>query len=229
LERSAAAARLVVDLPSREACGRLVVHCRVEGPALVLGSAQSESLADREECTRLGLSVVRRRSGGGAILVAPGAQLWVDAYLPTGDPLLARDLSQSFAWFGHAWADAISALSKGAADTPSVVAPGRAGPRDRLSRLLCFAATGPGEVTLGGRKVVGISQRRDRKGAWFHSMALLRPAPTELVDCLLLRPEEKEAALSCLLSASATLGEVLSPPPGEEELLAHLLAALPGH
>jgi lipoate-protein ligase A len=41
------------------------------------------------------------------------------------------------------------------------------------SRSVCFAGLGPGEVTVGGRKVVGISQRRRRDGALFQCAALL--------------------------------------------------------
>jgi lipoate-protein ligase A len=41
----------------------------------------------------------------------------------------------------------------------------------RFSRLVCFAGLGPGEVTLDGKKVVGLSQRRDRAGAWFFALA----------------------------------------------------------
>src|SRR5256885_1057272 len=41
----------------------------VERPALVLGSRQPEVAVD-------GVEVIRRRSGGGAIYVAPGGTLW---------------------------------------------------------------------------------------------------------------------------------------------------------
>ena len=36
-----------------------------------------------------------------------------------------------------------------------------------LGPVVCFAGTGPGEVLVAGRKVVGISQRRTRAGARF--------------------------------------------------------------
>jgi hypothetical protein len=39
--------------------------------------------------------------------------------------------------------------------------------RSEWSSRVCFAGTGAGEVLAGGRKVIGISQRRSRNGARF--------------------------------------------------------------
>jgi lipoate-protein ligase A len=52
------------------------------------------------------------------------------------------------------------------------------------SATVCFAGLGPGEVTVGGAKVVGISQRRSRAGALFQCGALLTWDPRPLVDVL---------------------------------------------
>jgi hypothetical protein len=51
-----------------------------------------------------------------------------------------------------------------------------------LSRLVCFAALGPGEVSQGSTKLVGISQRRTRQGAKFQCIAYLRWDPTTILD-----------------------------------------------
>jgi len=51
-------------------------------PALVLGSTQAEALVDLGEAARLGVDVVRRRSGGGVVMVGPGDPLWVDVVVP---------------------------------------------------------------------------------------------------------------------------------------------------
>jgi lipoate-protein ligase A len=45
-------------------------------------------------------------------------------------------------------------------------------------------------VTLGGRKVVGISQRRNVDGAWLYSMALLRFDAARLASVLGLGPAD---------------------------------------
>jgi lipoate-protein ligase A len=43
--------------------------------------------------------------------------------------------------------------------------------RTEWSDLVCFAGLGPGEVTVDGLKVVGISQRRTRDAARFQCVA----------------------------------------------------------
>ncbi len=49
---------------------------------------------------------------------------------------------------------------------------------------MCFAGVGPGEVLLGRRKLVGISQRRTRGGARFQCMVHVRWTPDVLVSLL---------------------------------------------
>jgi lipoate-protein ligase A len=142
-----------------------------DGPALVLGSTQPD-VASR------GIPVVRRRSGGGAVLVRPGELLWVDVLLPAGDPLWDDDVGRSFRWLGEVWVDALATLDVESEwhDGPMI--------RTQWCRQVCFAGIGPGEVTVAGRKVVGLAQRRTRAGALFQCAALLRWDPTEIVDLL---------------------------------------------
>ena len=54
----------------------------------------------------------------------------------------------------------------------------------RWGGLVCFAGRGPGEILVDGRKVVGISQRRDRSGVRFQRTALLA-WPTDVLVALL--------------------------------------------
>ena len=130
---------------------RTVWIFRVERPALVLGSRQPP--VDVE-----GFEVVRRHSGGGAVVVEPTGTLWVDVVVPRGDPLWDDDVGRATYWLGDAWATALGAGAEV-----------HRGPmrRTSLSDVVCFAGLGPGEVTLGGRKAVGISQRRTRAAARF--------------------------------------------------------------
>jgi lipoate-protein ligase A len=123
----------------------------VDQPALVLGSTQPMIDLD-------GIEVVRRRSGGGAVYLEPGGTLWVDVVVPRGDELWDDDVGRATYWLGEAWAAAVgggAVVHRG----PMV--------RTEWSDLVCFAGLGPGEVTVDGRKVVGISQRRSRAAARF--------------------------------------------------------------
>ncbi|MHB8465766.1 MAG: hypothetical protein ACYDH6_11255 [Acidimicrobiales bacterium] len=151
---------------------RLLRWCVPDRTALVIGSAQPVP----PNCAAV---VVRRRSGGAGVLVAPGRLLWADVVLPAGDPLWERDVGVAPLWLGRAWAAALRGL--GVPD-PEV----HTGPMVRTpwSATVCFAGRGPGEVMTGGRKIVGICQRRTREATLFQCAALLRwePQVAELAD-----------------------------------------------
>ncbi len=148
---------------------REVWFLEATGPALVLGSAQPAATVRHDIA---GVEVVHRRSGGGAVLVAPGAVLWIDVILPAADPLWDDDVGRATHWLGGVWAAALAACGVAGA----VVHRG-AMVRTDWSPLVCFAGLGPGEVTVGGRKVVGISQRRTRAAARFQCVVLDRWEP----------------------------------------------------
>jgi lipoate---protein ligase len=171
----------------------------VDRPALVLGSAQREGVADTSAAAAAGVDVVRRNSGGGAVLLLPGRSLWIDVLLPRTDPRWTDDVGRSMHWLGEVWA----ALAEHGV-TGDVH-------RDRLDRgdwgrLVCFSAVGPGEVTVGGRKVVGISQRRTRAGARFQCLVLDRWEPAPLLDLLLLSPAERQRGAAELHDVAAGPG-----------------------
>ena len=152
---------------------RVVVH-RVEAPAVVLGSSQDVSVVDRTAAAAAGVEVARRRSGGGAVLLVPGAQVWVDVVVPAGDPLWDDDVCRASWWLGEAWARAL-----GGGEVH------RAGGSDRdAGRVACFASVGPGEVVQDGAKVLGISQRRTRSGARFQCVAYRDAVGARLVGLL---------------------------------------------
>jgi lipoate-protein ligase A len=155
VERLVGSAADLHGLGVPDPAARLVRVLDVTAPALVLGSTQAMVVTDE-------LQVVRRRSGGGAVLVEPGGVVWADVVIPRDDALWDDDVARAFWWLGDAWAAALGQLGIEGAEV-------HRGPliRSPLSDLVCFAGLGPGEVTVGGRKVVGIAQRRTRAGALF--------------------------------------------------------------
>lgn len=158
---------------------RRVWVLEVTRPAIVLGSTQPDDVVDRHAAAAAGVDVVRRRSGGGAVWVAPDDPIWVDVLIPRDDPLWTDDVGHAFLPVGRAWADALT--SAGLADC--TVHDGPLAPTE-WSSLVCFSGTGPGEVLRGGRKVVGISQRRTRAGARFQCAVLRRWDPSSLRSVL---------------------------------------------
>lgn len=186
---------------------RRINLCRVSAPAVVLGSTQPESSLDGPTIRSFGLEVARRRSGGGAVVVRPGSVLWVTVDLPAGDPLWQEDLGRSFLWLGEAWATALAAAG---AENPEVH---RGDPvRTEWSSTLCFAGLGAGEVTVAGRKAVGLAQRRVRQGAMFHCAALIEWEPAESAALAAGAPDWLVEALTqfagpCGVSGAVLLGE----------------------
>ena len=202
------------DLP--EPAERSVWVCEPTSAALVLGSAQRDEVVDTAACERAGVAVVRRRSGGGAVLVVPGDLLWVDVVIPAGDPLWEADVGRAFLWLGEAWAAALAELG-----VPGSVHRGglEATP---WSSLVCFGGVGPGEVlSTAGAKLVGLSQRRTRDAARFQCAALGRWDPGALLALLALAPADRGRAEADLAGAAAGVGTDL------EALLEALLAHLP--
>lgn len=150
----------------------------VSAPTIVLGSSQSFTVIDEAAVANRGIDVVRRRSGGGAVWLDDDL-LWVDVFVPAGDPLWDADIGRSTWWLGQAWADALAAAGVDCADVHR-----GAMRRNEWSSLVCFAGLGPGEVTLEGRKVVGISQRRNRDGALLQCGVVRRWQPERFLRCL---------------------------------------------
>jgi lipoate-protein ligase A len=199
---------------------RTVVVLEVSRPALVLGSTQSDAVVDHRATSAAGVDVVRRRSGGGAVLLVPGEHVWVDVVLPADDRRWVHDVESSSWWLGEAWAAALAAV----VPAGSPVEVHRGGVSDReLGRRVCFAATGPGEVSVGGRKLVGVSQRRTRELARFQCVVHRRFDPMGTTALLVDHPHDA-AIDAALLDGVVDLGS-LGVEPGwsvVEDLLTHL-------
>ncbi len=162
----------------------------VDGPAIVLGSAQRSVLVhDRAEA-----EVVHRRGGGGAVWVGPTDGVWFDITIPRDDKRWVADVGVAFGWLGDAlelwlrpWlieVQAVATVHRGGL---------RAGP---YSDLICFAGAGPGELFVDDRKLVGISQRRTREAARFMCWMPTVWSATQLVEALLDRTQIAEAMLA---------------------------------
>jgi lipoate-protein ligase A len=183
----------------------------VSAPALVLGSSQRDDLVDFAETGRRGVDVVRRRSGGGAVYLEPGAMIWLDVLVPRSDPLWDDDIVVAARWLGAVWRDALVACQ-----VPGLIKVHQSGlEASPWSSLVCFAGLGPGEVTVDGVKAVGISQRRTRAQARF--------------QCCLYRHWQPDLLLGLLQAPKPTASELrdvaVAVPVGRDPLRAALTDA----
>lgn len=165
----AASLHALADPPGPTRTARVL---EVDGPCLVLGSSQPPELIDPERAAAAGVAVARRRSGGGAVYLDADRQVWVDLLVPRGDRLWDDDVVRAANWAGELW----SAVAASFTDEPVAVHRGRS-IGGRWGRLICFAGLGPAEVSAGGRKIVGISQRRSRD--WIRIQTMARIASGE--------------------------------------------------
>jgi lipoate-protein ligase A len=159
--------------------------CNVSRAALIVGSSQSVELIDSECAVQHEIDVVRRRSGGGLVFVHPTDSIWLDITIPKDDPLWTDDVSSSMLWLGDVFVHALSPWVNATVFRSAFVA-------GDYGRDVCFASHSPGEVFVGDRKLVGISQRRTRDGARF--------------QCVLYRHWNSDSWLSCIASPHAADG-----------------------
>ena len=166
---------------------RTVRVLETQSTALVIGSSQRSSDIDWHSACSLDVSIVRRSSGGGAVLLVPDQHVWIDVWLPFGDELWRDDVVAAADWLGDAFALALTDAQLSSVWVYRGPVSGGA-----LSEVVCFLGRGPGEVFSGDKKVVGVSQRRTRDWIRFQTV-LHRRFPAELTAALLAVPVDSEA------------------------------------
>ena len=153
--------------------------------------------------------------------MVPGLQVWLDVFVPNEDALAQSDVGKSFHWLGDVFAAALANVLGTSAEHAALEVHRGPAQLTSWSKALCYAGLGAGEVTVEGRKVVGMSQRRERSGAWIHSMALLSHRAGDLADLLAGSEERRSAARLGLEHAGLRDAEHLVDPL-TEEILDHL-------
>jgi lipoate-protein ligase A len=159
---------------------------RPERATLVLGSAQSIDLLDEE---RIGEVALRRRRGGGGLVLLRPDDLWIDWWIPAGDPRWRSDVHASSRMAGQWWAEVLRPIVHGVVTVHDGPLEG-----DLAYRLVCFAGRGPGEVFVDDRKAVGVTQWRVREGLFLSTvmhahdsvdvLRYLKDAPDGLAEAL---------------------------------------------
>jgi lipoate-protein ligase A len=175
-----------------------VLVARVERETLVLGGNQLADVVDLSRDPTLKLR--RRRGGGGLVLLRP-EDLWIDWWIPQRDVRWSYDIRVSSLQVGTWWAEALRAHTAGDVRVHAGALEGEAD-----YRVVCFAGRGPGEVFVNERKTVGLTQWRVREGV-FVSTVLHAGPTTDVLKYLREVPDGLDQALDHQTLASLTLGD----------------------
>jgi len=171
-----------------------VVH--VTRPTLVLGSSQSRDVINRDS---LGSTPLRRRKGGGGLVLLRPDDLWVDWWIPQNDQRWSHDVHVSSMTAGRWWEKALASFTS---EQISVYGGPLEGEID--FRVVCFAGRGPGEVFVNDRKAVGLTQWRVREGV-FLSTVLHAQATSDVLPFLAQVPPGLSDALNHQMLSSLSL------------------------
>ena len=183
-------------------------------PTVSLGYGQLlDGTVDRRACHRLGVGLVRRPTGGSAILhETPAAELTYAVVARRDDFPGGDDVLETYRVLGEGLRAGLRRLGVDAELVPLARAR-RAG----SAPAFCFARAGAYELAVGGRKLVGSAQRR-QGGAFLQHGSLLLDADPERLGAV-FPGLDRGAGL-------ATLGDALGRVPAFDEAVAALTAGL---
>jgi lipoate-protein ligase A len=121
-------------------------------PAVTLGAFQNADEVDLAFCDAEGIQVVRRPTGGRAILHVV-EELTYSFSAPTTDGPFSGTLLESYDKLSQAFSLSFTSLGLNVRTVSRK-------PRGRSGSPLCFESPSYGEMTVDGRKVIGSAQRR---------------------------------------------------------------------
>ncbi|HNS50109.1 MAG TPA: lipoate--protein ligase family protein [Anaerolineae bacterium] len=183
-------------------------------PCLSLGRNQPLSDIDLEACRAAGADVVRRPTGGRAILHTD--ELTYSVALPASDPRAAADVMEGYRRLSEGLLAGLRRLGVDAGPA------GQGCRRQGETGPACFEVPSTHEITAGGRKVAGSAQWRGRGGVLQHGSLPVRGDLGRIADLLALPQAERETLRQAVRSRGITLEEAL----GRAVPLAEAAAAL---
>jgi len=158
----------ILDTVSRGASPSCLRLYTWRPPCLSLGRHQPVAAANLDFCARAGVDVVRRPTGGRAVL--HHLELTYAVVSPLGRGVLPRNLQGAYRQIASALVRALRTLGVAAELTSGEVNLSLPGPRTAVP---CFEAPAGGEVVVGGRKLVGSAARCHEKTLLQHGAILL--------------------------------------------------------
>jgi lipoate-protein ligase A len=170
-------------------------------PCLSLGYSQSYADIDQDQLLSRGWDVVRRPTGGRAILHTD--ELTYAVIGPRTDPRLEGGLMDSYRRLSGALTEALLLLG-----LPVEIHQGK----NPLAhhQPVCFENPSDFEITVGGKKIIGSAQARRKNALLQHGSLPLGGDLTRITWALTYpTPQDQELAARTLLEKAATVGDVL--------------------
>ncbi len=162
---------------------------------LSLGYGQRVADIDRERLEDMGWDLVRRPTGGRAILHTD--ELTYCIVLPAGHPLAAGDVVTSYRRLSRALVAGLSVLGQHPRAEENSQSRGHNGP-------VCFETPSQYEITLDGRKLVGSAQLRREAGIMQHGSIPLRGDIGRICDVLRYSNRDQRQSAQQLVRQQAT-------------------------
>ena len=178
---------------------------------LSLGHAQPHSDVDEQRLTERGWELVRRPTGGRAILHTD--ELTYSVIGPADNPQLAGSILESYNRLACALLRAVRSLGLDARSNPLSAELG--GTPHGSVNPVCFEVPSAYEITVAGKKLIGSAQARRKKGVLQHGSLPLIGDLRRITEALVFPDEESRIEAGRRLLARATtvetaLGRVVS-------------------
>lgn len=177
-------------------------------PTLSLGYAQdARHEIDLAACQAQGVAVVRRPTGGRAVL--HDQEVTYSVVMPTCTGAGPNTLTAHYQRIGQALAAALQHLGLPVRLARPQV---RAGTRHTMASAACFAALSRYELSVDGKKVVGSAQKRTRRALLQHGAIPLWLDRQRLFQCLRVPAERRALLVQDAYTTMGAVNELLSTP-----------------
>jgi lipoate-protein ligase A len=186
----------LLDAVRDDGRARLRIY-RFHAPTLTLGRFQADDEVDTEACTRYGVEVVRRPTGGRALL--HGAEVTYSVAMPK-PPGADGAVDALYCAIAQSLIAGLAQLGIDAAVAAQPVAPAGA---------VCFTGVQGADLRVAGRKVCGSAQVQRGAFAMQHGSVLLDRLPFDEVDLLhFASDEDRDRTRAKLRASTVTLAEL---------------------
>jgi lipoate-protein ligase A len=182
-------------------------------PTLSLGYAQKTAQEVRlEVCRQCGVAVVRRPTGGRAVL--HDDEVTYSVVMPIDLPDGSRTLTEHYRLIGLALLAALWRLG-----LPVILArPQRSVMSRQGTSPACFAALSRYELSVAGKKLVGSAQKRSQNALLQHGSMPFTLDRDRLFQCLNVPPEQRAHLVQDAYVTMTAIHEVAATPIGKADL-----------